>query len=70
MGAKKLEAAEKFKTKQIDEDGLLEMIRSKPGKKSSYDVKVTRIFPPFLNKFKRQNTLSVIKFRALYMLKF
>ena len=57
MGAKKLEAAEKFKTKQIDEDGLLEMIRSKPGKKSSYDVKVTGIFPPFLNKIQKTEHL-------------
>ena len=40
VGAKKLEAAEKFKTVQIDEDELLELIRSKPGQKSSYDIKV------------------------------
>lgn len=32
--------AEKHKTKQIDEDELFELIRSKPGKKSSYDIKV------------------------------
>ncbi|KAL5248432.1 hypothetical protein ACHWQZ_G017574 [Mnemiopsis leidyi] len=42
VGAKKLEAAEKFNTKQIDEDELLEMIRSKPGKKSTYDIKVEK----------------------------
>ena len=42
-GEKKLEAAEKFSTKQLDEDALLQLIRSKPGKKSSYDIKV-----PFL----------------------
>ena len=62
MGAKKLEAAEKFKTKQIDEDGLLEMIRSKPGKKSSYDVKVTMFnLPLLLNRFKRQSTFSTFQ---------
>ena len=40
VGAKKLETAEKFSTAQIDEDGFLDLIRSKPAKKSSYDIKV------------------------------
>ncbi|XP_045070583.1 replication factor C subunit 1 [Coregonus clupeaformis] len=35
-GAAKTEKAEGFGTKILDEDGLLELIRSKPGKKSKY----------------------------------
>ena len=42
-GEKKLESAEKNKTAQIDEDGLLDLIRNKPGKKSSYDIKVVAL---------------------------
>ena len=40
-GEKKLETAEKFNTKLLDEEALLELIRSKPGKKSAYDIKVS-----------------------------
>uniref|UniRef100_A0A665WN28 Replication factor C subunit 1 n=1 Tax=Echeneis naucrates TaxID=173247 RepID=A0A665WN28_ECHNA len=37
-GASKLEKAESFGTKILDEDSLLELIRSKPGKKSKYEI--------------------------------
>ena len=37
-GVSKLSKAEQFKTKQIDEDGFLDLIRSRPGKKSKYTV--------------------------------
>lgn len=37
-GASKLEKAESFGTKILDEDGLLELIRTKPGKKSKYEI--------------------------------
>ena len=31
--------AAQFKTKQIDEDGLLELVKTRPGKKSKYTIK-------------------------------
>ncbi|XP_071360428.1 replication factor C subunit 1 [Trachinotus anak] len=37
-GVSKLEKAESFGTKILDEDGLLELIRTKPGKKSKYEI--------------------------------
>lgn len=37
-GESKIKKAEQHKTKQIDEDGLLDLIRSKPGKKSKYEI--------------------------------
>ncbi|XP_067353865.1 replication factor C subunit 1 isoform X3 [Channa argus] len=37
-GASKVEKAESFGTKILDEDGLLELIRTKPGKKSKYEI--------------------------------
>lgn len=37
-GVSKLEKAESLGTKIIDEDGLLELIRTKPGKKSKYEI--------------------------------
>ncbi|XP_041642033.1 replication factor C subunit 1 [Cheilinus undulatus] len=37
-GVSKLEKAEGFGTKILDEDGLLELIRTKPGKKSKYEI--------------------------------
>ncbi|KAM6940643.1 replication factor C subunit 1 [Xenentodon cancila] len=37
-GASKLEKAESFGTKILDEDGLLDLIRTKPGKKSKYEI--------------------------------
>nr|XP_020479853.1 replication factor C subunit 1 [Monopterus albus] len=37
-GASKLEKAESLGTKILDEDGLLELIRTKPGKKSKYEI--------------------------------
>ncbi|XP_013131181.1 replication factor C subunit 1 [Oreochromis niloticus] len=37
-GASKLEKAESFGTQILDEDGLLELIRTKPGKKSKYEI--------------------------------
>ncbi|XP_041789343.1 replication factor C subunit 1 isoform X2 [Chelmon rostratus] len=37
-GASKLDKAESLGTKILDEDGLLELIRTKPGKKSKYEI--------------------------------
>ncbi|KAF3852117.1 hypothetical protein F7725_005472 [Dissostichus mawsoni] len=37
-GVSKLEKAESFGTKILDEDGLLELISTKPGKKSKYEI--------------------------------
>uniref|UniRef100_A0A3B4BK81 BRCT domain-containing protein n=1 Tax=Periophthalmus magnuspinnatus TaxID=409849 RepID=A0A3B4BK81_9GOBI len=37
-GVSKLEKAESFGTKILDEDGLFELIRTKPGKKSKYEI--------------------------------
>ncbi|XP_068561564.1 replication factor C subunit 1 isoform X2 [Cebidichthys violaceus] len=37
-GVSKLEKAESFGTKILDEDALLELIRTKPGKKSKYEI--------------------------------
>ncbi|XP_006787317.1 replication factor C subunit 1 [Neolamprologus brichardi] len=37
-GASKLEKAESFGTQILDEDGLLELIGTKPGKKSKYEI--------------------------------
>uniref|UniRef100_A0A673CIY7 Replication factor C subunit 1 n=1 Tax=Sphaeramia orbicularis TaxID=375764 RepID=A0A673CIY7_9TELE len=37
-GVSKLEKAESLGTKILDEDGLLELIRTKPGKKSKYEI--------------------------------
>lgn len=37
-GVSKLEKAEGFGTTILDEDGLLELIRTKPGKKSKYEI--------------------------------
>ncbi|KAL4640340.1 replication factor C subunit 1 isoform X2, partial [Arapaima gigas] len=37
-GASKTEKAESLGTKIIDEDGLLDLIRTKPGKKSKYEI--------------------------------
>ncbi|KAF7656692.1 hypothetical protein LDENG_00037960 [Lucifuga dentata] len=37
-GASKLQKAESLGTKILDEDGLLELIRTKPGKKSKYEI--------------------------------
>ncbi|KAK2817008.1 hypothetical protein Q5P01_025199 [Channa striata] len=37
-GASKLEKAESLGTNILDEDGLLELIRTKPGKKSKYEI--------------------------------
>ncbi|XP_032883015.1 replication factor C subunit 1 isoform X1 [Amblyraja radiata] len=37
-GRSKLDKAESFGTKQIDEDGLLNLIRRMPGKRSKYDI--------------------------------
>ncbi|XP_030588294.1 replication factor C subunit 1 [Archocentrus centrarchus] len=37
-GASKLEKAESFGTQILNEDGLLELIRTKPGKKSKYEI--------------------------------
>ncbi|KAK0152836.1 Replication factor C subunit 1 [Merluccius polli] len=37
-GASKTEKAENFGTTILDEDGLLELIRTKPGKKSKYEI--------------------------------
>ncbi|XP_051888471.1 replication factor C subunit 1 isoform X2 [Pristis pectinata] len=37
-GRSKLDKAESFGTKQIDEDGLLDLIRRMPGKKSKYEI--------------------------------
>uniref|UniRef100_A0A3Q3W5I5 Replication factor C subunit 1 n=1 Tax=Mola mola TaxID=94237 RepID=A0A3Q3W5I5_MOLML len=37
-GTSKLEKAESLGTKILDEDGLLELIRTKPGKKSKYEI--------------------------------
>uniref|UniRef100_A0A671TH35 Replication factor C subunit 1 n=1 Tax=Sparus aurata TaxID=8175 RepID=A0A671TH35_SPAAU len=37
-GVSKLEKAESFGTTILDEDGLLELIRTKPGKKSKYEI--------------------------------
>nr|XP_023685377.1 replication factor C subunit 1 isoform X3 [Paramormyrops kingsleyae] len=37
-GASKTEKAESFGTKIINEDGLLDLIRTKPGKKSKYEI--------------------------------
>ncbi|XP_028259396.1 replication factor C subunit 1 [Parambassis ranga] len=37
-GASKLEKAESLGTTILDEDGLLELIRTKPGKKSKYEI--------------------------------
>ncbi|KAG7241298.1 hypothetical protein INR49_025816, partial [Caranx melampygus] len=37
-GVSKLEKAESLGTKIIDEDGMLELIRTKPGKKSKYEI--------------------------------
>ncbi|XP_054460149.1 replication factor C subunit 1 [Anoplopoma fimbria] len=37
-GVSKLEKAESHGTKILDEDGLLELIRTKPGKKSKYEI--------------------------------
>uniref|UniRef100_A0A4W6BSJ0 Replication factor C subunit 1 n=1 Tax=Lates calcarifer TaxID=8187 RepID=A0A4W6BSJ0_LATCA len=37
-GVSKLEKAESLGTKVLDEDGLLELIRTKPGKKSKYEI--------------------------------
>lgn len=37
-GVSKLEKAESFGTKILDEDGLLELIKSRPGKKSKYEI--------------------------------
>lgn len=33
-----LSQAESFGTKILDEDGLLELIKSRPGKKSKYEI--------------------------------
>ena len=54
MGAKKLEMAEKLKTKQLDEDGLFDLIKNKPGKKSAYDIKVRRES----RRFNRKSTVN------------
>ncbi|XP_039255463.2 replication factor C subunit 1-like [Styela clava] len=37
-GEAKIKKAEQHKTKQLDEDGLLELIKNKPGKKSKYEI--------------------------------
>uniref|UniRef100_A0A8D3DLY4 Replication factor C subunit 1 n=1 Tax=Scophthalmus maximus TaxID=52904 RepID=A0A8D3DLY4_SCOMX len=37
-GVSKIEKAESFGTKILDEDALLELIRTKPGKKSKYEI--------------------------------
>ncbi|XP_038569412.1 replication factor C subunit 1 [Micropterus salmoides] len=37
-GVSKFEKAQSFGTKILDEDGLLELIRTKPGKKSKYEI--------------------------------
>ncbi|XP_072239367.1 replication factor C subunit 1 [Leuresthes tenuis] len=37
-GVSKLDKAESFGTNILDEDGLLELIRTKPGKKSKYEI--------------------------------
>ncbi|XP_069781025.1 replication factor C subunit 1 isoform X2 [Narcine bancroftii] len=37
-GRSKLDKAESFGTKQIDEDGLLDLIRRMPGKRSKYEI--------------------------------
>ncbi|XP_060883556.1 replication factor C subunit 1 [Labrus mixtus] len=37
-GVSKIEKAESLGTKILDEDGLLELIRTKPGKKSKYEI--------------------------------
>ncbi|XP_069022905.1 replication factor C subunit 1 [Embiotoca jacksoni] len=37
-GVSKLEKAESFGTTILDEDGLLELVRTKPGKKSKYEI--------------------------------
>ncbi|XP_078255949.1 replication factor C subunit 1 isoform X2 [Rhinoraja longicauda] len=37
-GQSKLDKAESFRTKQIDEDGLLNLIRRMPGKRSKYEI--------------------------------
>ncbi|XP_061566368.1 replication factor C subunit 1 isoform X2 [Cololabis saira] len=37
-GVSKMEKAEGFGTKILDEDGLLDLIRTKPGKKSKYEI--------------------------------
>ncbi|KAL8584248.1 hypothetical protein ACOMHN_034933 [Nucella lapillus] len=38
-GASKISKAEQCKTKQVDEDGLLDLVRTLPGKKSKYQEK-------------------------------
>ncbi len=40
--------AESFGTKILDEDGLLELIRTKPGKKSKYEISAEAEVSPYI----------------------
>lgn len=63
-GETKLKKAMSLKTKQIDEDGLFDLIRIKPAKKSKYLInaeKAEKVFFFFLSFYFTESTLTNFK---------
>ncbi|CAH1774477.1 unnamed protein product [Owenia fusiformis] len=57
-GTAKMSKAEQFKTEILDEDGVLDLIRSKPGKKSKYEIMAEKEVKASLNSAKSSPKIS------------